>query len=138
MADRHRLVSHPWIYTMHLTGLIHWNLNGRELKPTIIDWRIASDYYYYYTDKGGGWWAFGAQPAPWISEIYGFKGFQATTVAEQFFYFSEHLFTFLNIFLLFWTSFYFSEHLLQVDKLISLWFVGHTATFLQLLLELPF
>ena len=44
MTDRHRLVSHPWIYTHHLTGLIHWNLNGKELKPEILDWRIDSEY----------------------------------------------------------------------------------------------
>ena len=34
MADRHRLVSHLWIYTQLVTGLIHWNLNRGELKPT--------------------------------------------------------------------------------------------------------
>ena len=32
MADRHRLASHPWIYTQHLSGLIHWNLNEREIE----------------------------------------------------------------------------------------------------------
>ena len=45
--DRHRLISHPWIYTDQLTGFIHWDLNGREHKSEIFDWRIDSDYYYY-------------------------------------------------------------------------------------------
>ena len=37
MADCHGLVSHPWIYTQHLTGLIHWNLNGgsSSLQPRL-------------------------------------------------------------------------------------------------------
>ena len=39
-----RLVSYPWIYTQLLAGLIHWNLNGRELKSEISDWRIDSDF----------------------------------------------------------------------------------------------
>ena len=34
MADRHRLVSHLWIYTQLVTGFIHWNLNRGELKST--------------------------------------------------------------------------------------------------------
>ena len=41
MADRLRLVSHPWIYTQFLTGLINWNTKGRELKSEISDWVIV-------------------------------------------------------------------------------------------------
>ena len=40
-SGSHRLVSHLWIYTQLITGLIHWNLNGgsSSLQPRLKVWQ---------------------------------------------------------------------------------------------------